>query len=192
MVRSSVVQTVINAHNDGDVFTLCRSGDDDLLGASSDVLACRLGVDEATRGLDDDVCTQCSPRKVRRFALSDDLDCLAINDDCVAVNGHRHRETTKDRVVLEKVRKGLDIRKVVDANDLNIGTLGEDGAEVVAANAAKAINTDLNGHEDSQKLGDFAYGVILMQPVGLRNDLFGTDFEPFNPLAGRISLSSGP
>ena len=42
--------------------------------------------------------------------------------------------------------QGLGVGEVVDGDDLEVSTLLSEGAEKVAANAAKTVDTNLNGH----------------------------------------------
>ena len=50
------------------------------------------------------------------------------------------------RVVVEQVRQRLDVGEVVDADDVDVGAGREQSAEVVAADAAEAVDTNPNGH----------------------------------------------
>ena len=61
-----VVGLFVHAHDERAVDVRSRSGDDDLLGATGDVLASICGLGEATGRLDDDVDAQVAPREVGR------------------------------------------------------------------------------------------------------------------------------
>ncbi len=60
-----IVVLLVHTNHDGDVLTLRRSGDDDLLGACLEVLASALAVTEDARRLNDDVDTQLGPEAPR-------------------------------------------------------------------------------------------------------------------------------
>ena len=94
--------------------------------------------------------TMSTPRSPQgRFAGSRSANALiavAVDDDVVVVVVDGRVETARDRVVLEQVREGLVVGEVVHRDDLEVGALGESGTEVVAADAAEAVDADLYGH----------------------------------------------
>ena len=146
VVALGVVVLLVDAHDERGVLIGRRRGDQHLLGAGRDVLA-RVGrLREEAGRLDDDVDAQLAPRQVRGVALRERLDRLAVDDDVVVVVVDGGVETTGDRVVLEQVRERLVVGEVVHGDDLEVGALGEGGTEVVAADAAEAVDADLYGH----------------------------------------------
>ena len=76
--------------------------------------------------------------------------CLSVVDR-VAVDLHLEREAAVDAVVAEQMGVGLDRAEVVDGNDLDVvvAVALDDGAEDVAADAAKAIDRDADCHDGS-------------------------------------------
>ena len=104
------------------------------------------GLGEEAGRLDDDVDAELAPGQVRGVALGERLDGLAVDDDVVVVVVDGRVEATGDRVVLEQVGERLVVGEVVHRDDLEVGALGEGGAEVVAADAAEAVDADLYGH----------------------------------------------
>ena len=74
------------------------------------------------------------------------LDGLAVNGDGVIVVADLTGETTHDRVVLQEVGQRLGVGEVVDSDHLEVGALLSKGAEEVTANAAKTVDTNLDGH----------------------------------------------
>lgn len=107
----------------------------------------RLGrVGEEAGRLDDDVGAELAPREVRRVALRERTDLLAVDDDVVVVEVHAQRETAEDRVVLEQVRERLVVREVVHADDLDVGARLDDGAVEVPSDTTEAVDTDADGH----------------------------------------------
>ena len=105
-----------------------------------------LAISEESRGLDDDLGAKFFPGQVSGVALGKNLDGLAVNGDGVIVVTDLTGETTHDGVVLQEVGQGLGVGEVVDGDDLEVSTLLSEGAEKVAANAAKTVDTNLNGH----------------------------------------------
>jgi len=55
-------------------------------------------------------------------------------------------EPAGDGVVLQQVSERLVVGEVVHRDDLEVCALGECGAEVVAADAAEAVDADLDRH----------------------------------------------
>jgi len=78
--------------------------------------------------------------------LGERLDRRAVDDDVVVVVLDGRVEAARDRVVLQQVGERLVVGEVVHCDDLEVGALGESGAEVVAADAAEAVDADLYGH----------------------------------------------
>src|SRR5680860_735874 len=147
VVRRWVVVQVVDAHDDGEVLALCRRGDDDLLGACGEVLAGAGRVGEEAGRLDDDVGAHLGPREVRRVALGEDREAaLASDGDLAFACDDVLAESAEDAVVLEQVREGLRVRQVVDAHHLDVGATGQQGPVEVAADAAKAIDSNANSH----------------------------------------------
>ena len=68
-VLGDVKFIVVHAHHDGDVLVLGRCGDDDLLGAGSDVPLGLLALGKESRGLDDNIDIEIFPRKSSRPLL---------------------------------------------------------------------------------------------------------------------------
>ena len=144
--RSGSYVVLVDAHDEGGVLVGRGRRDQHLLGAGLDVLA-RVGrLREEAGRLDDDVDAELAPRQVRGVALRERLDRLAVDDDVVVVVVDGRVETARDRVVLQQVGERLVVGEVVHRDDLEVGALGEGGAEVVAADAAEAVDADLYGH----------------------------------------------
>ena len=141
-----VVQVVIDTHHDRDVLALGWSGDDDLLRTSGQVLASGVGIGEEAGGLDDDVGADLGPRQIGRIALTEDRDRLAVDGDLCFSGNHRHANAPEHAVVLEQVRQGLGVREVVDAHDLDVCAALKQSAEEISADAAKAIDANLDCH----------------------------------------------
>ena len=141
-----IVLVVIDAHDDGDVLVLGGSRDQDLLRACFQVGLGLGGIGEEAGGLDDDVNPQLAPGKVRRILLGECLDLLATDLDGVIVVGDFFGEASEDGVVLQEMGKGLVVSEVVDGNHLEISAGCDERAEVIASNAAEAVDSNLDGH----------------------------------------------
>ena len=138
---------VVDAEDDGLVGAVAGSGDDHLLGAGLEMgRGFFLGGEDAG-AFERDVDAHGGVRQVGRIAFCGHLDRAAAYIDGVAGNGHGVRETAMDAVEAQQMRIGFDRAEIVDGNDFDIGTTGfDDGAQDVAADAAKAIDGDANCH----------------------------------------------
>ena len=144
-----VVRVVVDAQHDGEILTRRRRGDDDLLGAGLDVLARVLGLGEPAGGLDHHVCAELCPRKLGRVGLGGRAEGPPGHGERLVVVGDVSVEPAQHRVVLQHVGQNVVAGEVVDTYDLEVGTLGEDRPEEVAADPAEAIDSYPNGHKDA-------------------------------------------
>jgi hypothetical protein len=146
VVVGRVVSLLVHAHDERAVSTGGRSRDEDLLSAGVDVLLGEVGLGEEAGRLDDDVDTQLAPGKVGRVPLGERLDLLAVDRDAVVIEADVGIQDAAHGVVLQQVRKRLVVSEVVDRDDLEVCSLRESCAEVVASDTAEAVDTDLYRH----------------------------------------------
>ncbi|MCY1242423.1 hypothetical protein D9M72_553830 [compost metagenome] len=146
MVLGVVIKLVVDAHHDGDVLVRSRGGDQDLLGAGVEVLLGGSGLGEEAGGLDDDVNAQLSPGEVRGVALGENLNDVAVDDDVAVLDLDGLLEAAAYGVLLEEVGQRFGAGEVVDCNDLEVSALCQCSTEVIAANAAKAVDTNTGRH----------------------------------------------
>lgn len=107
---------------------------------------------EDARGLDHDVDAELAPRNVGGVALGQHLDGVAVDRDGVLGVRHLGLEAAQDGVVLQKVCGGRGVTQVVDSNDLDVCTLVKKGAEIIATDAAKAVDAYADRHEPISSL----------------------------------------
>ena len=93
----------VDAERDGDVLALGRRGDQDLLGPGLEVLGGVVALGEQAGGLDDDVGAEIAPRQVRRVALGQDPDRVAVDGDALVAVLDGAGERPVGRVVAEQV-----------------------------------------------------------------------------------------
>ena len=86
-----------------------------------------------------------SPVQLGGVALRPHLDLLAVDGDEVFAGGDLVLQVAQDRVVLEQVRQRRRAGQVVYGNKINL-RIAKSGAQNVAANAAEAVDTNLNCH----------------------------------------------
>ena len=109
-----------------------------------------------------DVDAEFAVRQGCRILDRGDLDRLAAaDDDGVAFDLHLGRETAVDRIVTQQMGVGLDRAEVVDGNDFDVGAAGfDDGAQNVAADAAKAVDGNFYSHCSSLPFSSGCLNVI--------------------------------
>ena len=91
--------------------------------------------------------TQFLVRQFGRVLARRHLELSAARVDRVAGNGDRMREAAVHGIEAQQMRIGLDRPQIVDRYHLDVGAAGfDDGPEDIAADAAKAIDCDANGH----------------------------------------------
>lgn len=143
--RGRVVDVLVDAHDDGGIHVGARSGDDDLLGAIVEMHLAGLAGLEATRGLDDDLRANGSPVELLGLARLERLDLVALDDERAFLGVAILEDTALAGIVLGKVRRALEITRVVDGDDLYIGIeLCETKDQT--ADATKTIDADFERH----------------------------------------------
>ena len=101
-VLGTIVYFVVNAHNDGGIFVLGRSGNDDLLGASFNVATSLVGIGKDTGGFNNNVYAKLTPRKSSWAFLDGESTNLRIADvEVLVVVGNFLVKATQNGVVLE-------------------------------------------------------------------------------------------
>ena len=109
----------------------------------------RLGLArEQARAFEHDVDAELAPRQFRRIALRDHADPVAVDDHRVAVDVHVALEPAMHGVEAGQMRVGVGIAEIVDRHDLDLALVWSlvQGAQNVAADAAIAVDADLDCH----------------------------------------------
>ena len=105
---AAIVEVIVDAHHDSEVFALGRCGDDDLFGAGLNVALRFLGGGEQAGGLNDDVHAEFLPRQAAGLAGTDHFHLVAVDDDCVIPPmGDFAGEGALRRVVFHKVGEAV-------------------------------------------------------------------------------------
>jgi hypothetical protein len=86
-------------------------------------------------------------RQVGRITFRRHDNALAVDDQVIAIDFHRAAERAVHAVTLEQHGIGLGAGQIVDVDQFQIviGAL-KNGARHVAADAAKAVDGNLDGH----------------------------------------------
>ena len=86
VVLGSIILVAVDAHHDGDVFTLRWGRDDDLLRTGGDVTLGLFGFGEQAGLFDDDVDAELLPGKFGWRLGTDDVDVVAIDDQNIILS----------------------------------------------------------------------------------------------------------
>jgi hypothetical protein len=162
MVLGRVVHAVVHTEHDCQVLILGWSRDDYLLHAVPLVGNGLGGVGEEARAFHNDVNILASPRDRAGIPLSEDLDRPSVDHDVVAVSSNLAFERPVVGVERKQVGVGCGVGQVIDGNDLHVAVeavLLKNGPEREAADAAKTVDADANGHVMTP--GGFVDGVTI-------------------------------
>src|ERR1700733_5373923 len=140
---------MIDAVHDGGIDILAaRRRDHDLLRAALQMGACLGAAREEAGALENEFGADLTPRQLRRIALREHADAIAVDDHRIALDAYFPREPAVHRVVARQVRIGLRVTQIIDGDDLDLaGALGVvQSAQNVAADAAVAVDSNLDWH----------------------------------------------
>ncbi len=94
-----------------------------------------------------DVDAELLPRQLGGIALGGNLDLAVADADRVAVDGDGAGEAAMHGIEAQQMGVGLDRAEIVDADHLDILAAGfRDGAQDIAADAAKSVDRDPDCH----------------------------------------------
>ena len=138
---------VVDAVDHGEVGAFGRGRDDHLLGAGGQMRRGLFLGGEDAGAFEHDVDAHLLVRQLRRILDRRHLEALAADVDGVAIDLDLVREAAVHAVEAQQVGVGLDRAEIVDGNDFDIVAAAfDDGAEDVAADAAKTIDCDADCH----------------------------------------------
>src|SRR5690606_35451744 len=103
---------------------------------------------EQTGALEHEIDAELAPGQLRRIALGNDSNAVAVDDHRIAVDFHLAGELAVHGVVLREMRIGIRIAQVVERDDLDVFLAVRlvQRTQDVATDTAVAIDTDFNGH----------------------------------------------
>ena len=139
-----IVILMVHAHHHGDVVVFRRSGDDDPLCAAVGNMHRRFfAFGEEAGGFNDNIHAHTVPGDFRRIAMGEHFYCITVNSQLAFARLDRQRQGAEQGVVFQQVRQRFAVGQVVNRHDLDLFII-QGGAENVAPDAAKAVNTDLH------------------------------------------------
>ena len=145
VVLGRIVLVLVDAEDDGQVFVAGGSGDDDFFNGRAEVCLGLGAVSKVAGGFDDDLRADRSPGELGGVALGPYLDLFAVDGDEVIAGGDFVLQVAQDRVVLEQVSQRCRAGEVIYGNKIDF-FIAKRGAQNVAANAAEAVDANLNCH----------------------------------------------
>ena len=143
-VRVAVIRVVVDAEHDRDVGVGRGRGDDDLRRTGVEVQLRLVALGEEAGRLEHHVDAEFPPGQVLRVALGQNLELLACGGDRPVAGAGPALEPAEHGVVLEQVRHRRGVRKVVDRNDVDVGTLPHLGAKEVPPDPPKPVDPNLD------------------------------------------------
>ena len=99
-------------------------------------------------GFDNDLCAHRSPIEFGGILHAENFEGFAVYGNRIVRVRDLVRKIAENRIVFQQVRQRLGIRDVVDGHNLD-GRVAERGAKNIAADAAKPVDTDFDGHASS-------------------------------------------
>jgi len=152
---------VVDTHHDGGVHLIFgRSGEDHLVGASSEVFGGLFLAGKDAGGFHHDFHAEVFPGQDFRVFFGKDADFAAVDDDAVVGVGNFAVEDLVDAVILKEVGQGLGVREVVDGHHVDIRMVFDDGAQDEASDASKAVNRYIDHY-----LSPYIRMLLLALPV---------------------------
>ncbi len=125
-------------------------GDDHFFRATLEVRRCFFLGREKAGAFEDHIDTQLTPRDIRRIALREHANFVAIDDHVVTIDNDGSREFAMGGVVAGQMRVGFRVAQIVDGNDLNVIFFAAFimSAQYIASDAAVAIDRNFDSHAD--------------------------------------------
>ena len=147
VVLCRIVLILVDAENDGDVFVLGGSRDDDLLHAVVAVVDSESSVGEESGGFDDDIDASRVPRNVRWISLSKNCDWLSVDDNVLFVGRYGAVKVAVRTVVFQQMGICSGIRQIVDGNNFDVVSMTlKDSSKRETTDSSKAVNSDAHWH----------------------------------------------
>ena len=136
-------------------------GDDHLLRAALQVFRRLVLAREQPGALVHDIHPEFPPRQLRRVALGEDLDPVAVDHQRIALDLDLAGEAAVGGVVAGEMGVGLGVAEVVDRDDADLvgAPALVEGAEDVAADAPETVDAYLDRH--------VRFSMSVTQPGGL-------------------------
>ena len=155
VVLGGVVEFVVDAQHDGDVFVLGGRRNDDFLHRALNVLLGIVRVGELAGRFDDYLRSERTPVDRRGILGREHLDLLAVHGNEILTSLHVVGQRAQHGVVLEQVRQRLGVGQIVSCHDLDIGI-----ADLTPDTPPKrqTVNRDFNCHRPEFS---FSFGMWL-------------------------------
>src|SRR5438105_7140570 len=148
---SRIVLVMVNSQHDGEVFIFGGRGDDDLLHRAAHMFLGVRGIGKSSGRLNHHLGAHRFPRQLGRIFFRKHANVFFTYFDGVLPGCDLVWQIAKNRVVFEQMCEGFWVGKIVDRNELKIGIV-ERGAQYVAADASKTIDSYSDSHVASERV----------------------------------------
>jgi hypothetical protein len=103
---------------------------------------------EQPGALQDDIHSEFAPRQLRRIALRDHADSVAVHHHGIPVDVHLAAESAVDGVEARQMRVGLGVAQIIDRGDLDPARVLSlvQRPQSIAANAPITVDAYLDCH----------------------------------------------
>ena len=153
---------LVDAVDHGPVGAVAGRGDQNPLRAGFEVGRRSVPLGEQSGAFQGDLDTQDAVIELSGIADRRHLDRPHADIDGVAVHHDCSREPTMNRIVTQEVGVGLDRTQIVDRDDFDIGpAMFGDRSQDEAADAAKAVDCDADGHVFRRSPAKFGRGFAV-------------------------------
>jgi len=149
VVFCRIVSIVVHTEHKRGVGSIGGRGNDYFLHGRPQVLLGLGTLGEQARRFHDNVRPDGCPIDFRWVLSLENLEAFALDRDGVFGVRYLVRKIAQDRIVLQQMRQRFRIGDVVDGDKLNVPIV-QSRAHDVAPDAAKTVNTYLNGHSSSE------------------------------------------
>src|ERR1700676_3461976 len=145
VVLAGIVGFVVDAENESGIGLVSGRGNDDFFHGAANVLGGFGTFGEKAGGFDHDIGADTGPIDLRRIFDFENLEGTAVHGDGIFGVGNFVGKIPEDGIVFEQMREGGGVRDVIHGYELNILVI-QSGADDVATDTAKAVDTYFNGH----------------------------------------------
>ncbi len=146
-VHVGLVFLVVYTHNEHGSCILCGCGDDDLLCAAYEMLACEFGGGELTGGFNNVFCAAFTPGDLLGIHAVINADSFAVDNELSVFNLDFSVKPAVNGVIPEQISHVFKVDEgIVDAHYSNVG-IRCCCAENEPADAAEAVDADFGCHE---------------------------------------------
>src|ERR1700677_1761317 len=145
VVLGRIVNLFIYSQHQGNVFILCRRGDDDFFDRPAQMLLGIIGVGETSGRFEHDLNADGFTWKLGLIFLAENLKDVTVDSNGVGSGRDLIAQVSENGVVLEQVGERLGAGEIVDRDEFNV-RIFQRSAQDIASDASKAVDAYFNSH----------------------------------------------